>query len=98
MDGVYVNSDLNIRVLADLGIFDQDEVDMQIYFGKLDPDRNIVDGRAVSMRFEGNEDAYSRFTGSIKSSSSGLHGYTIRVVPKYEDMVSPFEWHLIHWQ
>lgn len=97
-DGVYVNSDLNIHVLADLGSFNKNEVDVQIYFGKLDPDRNIVNGQAVSMRFEGNDGTYSRFAGSIKSSSSGLHGYTIRVVPKYKDLVNPFEWHLIHWQ
>lgn len=97
-DVIYVNSELTIQALVDLGSFNQNEVDVQIYFGKLDPNRNIVNGQTVSMRFEGKEGTFSRFAGFIKSASSGLHGYTIRIVPKYEDMVNPFEWHLIHWQ
>jgi len=97
-DGIYVNSDLEVRARIDLGTLSPELVDVQVYFGSLDSDRNIFNGKHVSMEFKEKNNNSSLFVGKIASSSSGLHGYTIRILPKYEGLVNPFEWHLINWR
>jgi hypothetical protein len=37
------------------------------------------------------------FVRHLTCTSSGMHGFTVRVVPKHKDLVSPFETSLILW-
>ena len=37
------------------------------------------------------------FNGSVPCISSGLHGYSIRVLPKHEDLDNPFVIDLLTW-
>jgi len=96
-EGIFINSDLEVQTHVNLGSLDESLVDVQIYFGRLDADRSIVDGSSVSMEYKGEENGNSLFVGRISSKSSGLHGYTVRILPKYQDIVSPYEWQLINW-
>ncbi|MFC1562203.1 alpha-glucan family phosphorylase, partial [candidate division KSB1 bacterium] len=98
VDGIYVNAELQVRVEAELGTLGDSLVDVQIYFGSLDSDRNIVDGNSVSMEYKGIDNGKSHYVGKISSARSGLHGYTIRIVPKYLELVNPYEWHIMDWE
>jgi len=97
-EGIVVNQNIIVTAMVDLGSLDYTDVDVQVYYGRLDPDRIIVNGKSASMEYKGKQGNVNKFVGIISSPSSGLHGYTIRIVPKYKDLVNPFEWHLIHWQ
>ncbi len=96
-DGIFINSELEVHAEVDLGSLSEDLVDVQIYFGSLNVERCIVKGRSVSMEYKDEKDGRSHFVGKIASSASGLHGYTIRIVPKCDDLVNPYEWRLINW-
>jgi hypothetical protein len=37
------------------------------------------------------------FTGSIPCTTSGMHGYRVRVLPRHSDLASPFEPGLVTW-
>ena len=93
-----MNSDLKVKAAVELGTLQPDDVDVQIYFGKLNPYRKIVKGQSRSMVSERSKSKKSHYTGTISSPTSGLHGFTLRIVPRCSDQVNPFEWHLVHWQ
>ncbi|MFC1565080.1 alpha-glucan family phosphorylase [candidate division KSB1 bacterium] len=97
-DGIYVKKELEVKAKVELGELTPEDVDVQIYYGPLDSDRNIVDGDAVSMQFMETTGKASIFAGKVSSNKSGLHGYTLRILPKCEGMIHPYEWYLIHWQ
>ncbi|MCP4727137.1 MAG: glycosyltransferase family 1 protein [bacterium] len=96
-DGIYVNGELEVRAKVELGELTPDDVDVQIYYGQLDSEGNIVDGDAVSMDCEEASGKNSVFMGKVKSNRSGRHGYTLRILPKCYGMIHPYEWYLIHW-
>ncbi|MCK4640801.1 MAG: hypothetical protein KAU06_05655, partial [Candidatus Marinimicrobia bacterium] len=58
----------------------------------------IVDGKLVSMKLETEMGSNKfKYKGSINNWDSGLNGYTIRIIPKHEALINPFEDGLIHW-
>jgi len=93
-----VKSSLFIKAEVYLGGILPDDVDIQIYYGKLDSDRLIKDGKIISMLVEDNSVSKKYiYKGEISSWESGLNGFTIRVIPKHEALAYPLEEGLIHW-
>jgi glycogen phosphorylase len=43
------------------------------------------------------DDAHVRFTGSFTCERPGRYGYTVRVVPANDDLVTPVELGLVAW-
>jgi hypothetical protein len=46
----------------------------------------------------GQPDGLTLFHGSIPCQTSGQHGFTLRVVPKHEDLIDPYDCGLIEWE
>ncbi len=44
------------------------------------------------------EDGEHWFAGSIPCRKTGQYGVTVRILPKHEDLVNPYELGLIHWE
>ena len=98
VDGeVVVGSELEVRASVKLGQLSPDDVSVELYEGVLDRDQEIVQGRATPMSYTGVERGISLFVGRTRCQSSGLCGYTIRVLPRHEDLPCPFEPRLIVW-
>lgn len=90
-----------IRIQADvfLGELAPTDVTVQTYYGTLDVDRQIVDGRVINLDYQDSpESGVYRFIGMMPADRSGLHGYSVRVIPNNSLMVNPFEMGLIVWQ
>lgn len=93
-----VGDDLKVNAKVYLGNLTPKDVDVQIYYGPFDelddPSRNSF----ISMRGSKNgvEGVYE-FTGSVSCKSTGLQGYTIRILPRHDMMVNPHEMGLIFW-
>ena len=49
------------------------------------------------LTFVGVEKGVALFVGQVRCQNSGLHGYTVRVLPRHEDLANPFEPRLIVW-
>lgn len=81
-----------------LGQLVPEDVRVDLYFGPVNADGEIVTPQIIEMRGErnGKECVYA-FVGSVVSHSSGRHGFTIRIVPSHVDQVNPFETGLIIW-
>jgi len=98
IDGLSVKSALEVKVEIYLDGISADDVDVQIYYGRVSSAGVIMDGNFVSMKLERVSDSKKFiYKGKIKQWESGLNGYTIRIIPKHPALQHPFEDGLIHW-
>ena len=93
-----VGERLKVTAEVFLGSLTPRDVSVQVYFGPLDPEGNIISGETVAMH-----DGKKRETGNylyeceVDCHASGRHGFAVRVVPYHADLVSPFDLALISW-
>ena len=92
------DADLPIKAYVHLGALSPDDVSVQIYHGLLNSEKEIVVEDAPPMDCAGQMgDGTYLFEGFISSIHTGLHGYTVRVLPQHEDLSQPYEPGLIVW-
>jgi len=81
-----------------LGTLTPQDVSVELYYGPLDPQRQIAAAETITMtcRESIGEGKYL-LVGTLPCRMSGRHGYTLRLLPRHEELVSPFEPGLILW-
>ncbi len=95
-----VGSQLCIRALVKLGSIDHNDVAVEFYHGPVDTWQNIKSGSAVAMEYDHPADQPGEhwFAGSMPCTQTGKHGVSVRVLPKHEDLVDPYDMGLILWE
>ncbi|HLA40418.1 MAG TPA: alpha-glucan family phosphorylase, partial [Candidatus Glassbacteria bacterium] len=93
-----VGTQLEVTATVKLGSLTPDDVAVEVYYGPLDQKRRIVEPHAVALVPGAVAGGAISYSGSVPCESSGRHGYTVRVLPRNEDMVNPHELGLIIWQ
>ncbi len=94
-----VGDTADVQAWIRLGQLAPEDVEVALYLGRLDAHGAFIDAEASQMRFrETSADKLSRFeVAAIPCEKSGLHGYTVRVSPRHEDLVSPWDMGLVRW-
>jgi starch phosphorylase len=97
---VEVGSELKISALIRLGRLTPEDVAVEIYYGTVDSWGTITNGSPTRMTYDkpGSETGEHLYAGSIPCRSSGQHGFAIRILPRNDDMVDPYEPGLILWE
>jgi len=96
---VHVGESLAVSADIDLGNLTPDDVNVQLYFGpveKLSEPHNFSTVNMVPSDKNSKPGVY-KFTGSINCTKSGQAGYTIRILPKNNMMINPFELGVVYW-
>jgi starch phosphorylase len=89
---------LEVRVRVHLGSLGPQDVAVELYQGLLDDKGQIPDGEVIAMSgTQSDSDGSHLFVGAIPCRTSGLHGYTLRILPRHEDLSNPYEPGLILW-
>jgi starch phosphorylase len=93
-DSFSVNA--NIR----LGNLTPEDVSVELYLGLVNPEGQIINPRSIPMTFiAAEENGDYRYEVTVSACcNSGLHGYTIRVLPRHPDLVTPYLPGLIVWK
>ncbi|MCC7495309.1 MAG: alpha-glucan family phosphorylase [Fimbriimonadaceae bacterium] len=86
-----------VRAVVQLGPLAPDDVAVQIWHGEVDSHDAFVNGQTVIMQRTGGEGERHVYQGEIACSSSGRHGYTVRVLPKHADLGNPLLLGLVRW-
>jgi len=100
---VSVRSLVRVGALVDLGELKPEEVTVQLYHGKVTSLGELVEARALAMTYEGPAEGGDhgpgvfRFSGAFAPARSGQHGFSVRVVPSDNRLVTPFLPGLITW-
>ena len=94
-----VGQPIQARVRVYLGSLTPNDVAVELYHGRVNADGQIVDGVATAMSASGAGvgGSYLFEAQPVSCSDSGLHGYTVRVLPYHLDLPSPFVPGLISW-
>jgi starch phosphorylase len=93
-----VGTGVPVTAKVHLGALEPSEVLVQAYHSRLRPDGTLSNGHAVDLEWVGLEDGVHTYRGSVPSRSSGLHGFSVRVLPHHDDVLVPNELPLITWE
>lgn len=93
-----VNQSVAVKSRINLVGLTPDDVRVELYQGAVNTDGQIVNGIAVGMDYQGN-DEHNRciYTANVSYGSSGLQGLSLRVLPKHAHLANPHETSLILW-
>jgi len=95
---VKVNAGIEFKVHLDLGGLSPDDVDVQLYYGPINAEGELIHGKSASLvGSKADEQNTYLFDGEIEFPESGRHGYTIRILPRHPDLVNPYEMGLVTW-
>ncbi|TDC59197.1 glycosyltransferase family 1 protein, partial [Actinomadura sp. GC306] len=79
-----VGARLPVRVLADLGGLDPDDVAVEVVYGRVDDSDALVGPSHLELEHGGPvEDGRVRYVGEVPLERSGAFGYSVRVVPSH---------------
>jgi starch phosphorylase len=94
-----VGEPVQARVRVHLGSLAPEDVSVELYQGRLDADREIVQAVATPMRPAGPVEAGSCIFEAqpVACRDSGLHGFTVRVLPFHRDLSDGLIPGLISW-
>ena len=93
-----VGESLSVQAVVHTGALSPHELAVQIYHGVLDEAGEIRNGNVVAMEYRGElADGACLFEGTLVLQQTGLHGWTLRVLPYHEDLQSPYELGLVTW-
>ena len=96
---VQVGGEFHAQARVHLGALTPDDVAVELYLGQEDAVGEIVEPDATPMqpvRPDG-EGSYLYQASGVACRRSGLHGYTVRVLPRHPDLTTPFLPGFIVW-
>lgn len=89
---------LPVKATVQLAALDPKEVLVQLYYGRVDGNQNLVHGRTVTMQPEGElKGGRLNYQGEIPCGTTGNHGFTVRVLPYHPGLAHPLETNLVTW-
>lgn len=95
---ISVGSQVEVEAVVYLGQLMPEDVEVQIYFGPINYEKEIVNATAITMIHKGDMEGDKHvFTGKIHCTGSGKYGYSLRILPRNELLGNPFETRLILW-
>jgi starch phosphorylase len=93
-----VGEKVRVRTDVVLGGISPEDVLVEVYFGNLNPDGQIVEGAALPLSLVSKmDDNCYRFEGQMLCLRTGQFGYTARVVPSHDLMTRKYEPGLVVW-
>jgi starch phosphorylase len=95
-----VGSQLNINALVKLGKVKPDDVSVELYYGAVDTWGDIKDGSALRMNHKEapGQNGEHWFAGAMSCRKSGRQGLALRILPRHDDIIDPYELGLILWE
>jgi glycogen phosphorylase len=88
----------SVEAVVSLGALEPDDVDVQLVHGPVGQGDELTERTIVSMTTNGaTDDDHARYVGELSTERAGRYGFTVRVVPRHPDLVSPVELGLAAW-
>ncbi len=94
-----VGGEVHARARVHLGSLTPDDVVVEFYLGRMDANGELVEAEATPMQSARSDEkgGYLFEASAVPCRKSGMHGYTVRVLPHHPDLVTPFLPELIVW-
>jgi starch phosphorylase len=84
-------STFRVSAQVALGDLEPNDVEVQLIYGKVQPDDELHDTQIVAMTKDGDAHVpgWHRYVSDLSFDSSGNFGFTVRVVPSHPDLLTP---------
>jgi starch phosphorylase len=82
---------------VELGELTPEDVRVELYLGRVDAEGHLTDDEAIPMTFVRSENGRELFEVTTATKKSGLHGYTVRVLPHHPLLITSFLPGYITW-
>jgi starch phosphorylase len=92
-----VNTDITVAARITLGALSPQDVAVQVYYGQINAQGQIAGHRVSTLAPSQDAQGNPVFVGTLSCSSSGLHGFTVRVLPCHPDLLEPQGLGLVVW-
>ncbi|MGI9607198.1 MAG: alpha-glucan family phosphorylase [Acidimicrobiales bacterium] len=95
-----LGAEREVSVSIDLGRLSANDIDVQVVHGQVDLEGELtapIDVTSLSPIDADDGDAIVRYSASLSSTSTGSHGFTVRVVPQHPDLGGLTALHEITW-
>ena len=92
-----IGGELEIMVRVLLGSLTSEEISVEVIYGPVDSQGEIIAGEAIPLQLTATEGSVGAFTGNIPCNSSGQHGFLVRVLPYTRELSNKFETGKITW-
>ncbi|RMG85301.1 MAG: alpha-glucan family phosphorylase, partial [Candidatus Dadabacteria bacterium] len=93
-----VGEDFPVRCVVHLNGLSPEDVQVELYYGPLDPAGRIAHPGRRTLRAEGHrDDGIFEFAGEIPCERTGRYGYVVRVLPHHPNLTSPWDLGLVVW-
>jgi starch phosphorylase len=87
-----------VEAVVALGDLSPGDVDVQLVHGPVGQGGELTEYTIVSMAPDGDsDDDHAHYVGTLLTERAGRYGFTVRVVPRHPDLVSPAELGLAAW-
>jgi starch phosphorylase len=99
-EDLQVGSRLQVRVRIQLGALSPGQVSVELYVGRIDADGELTDAHAIPMQLADKSPESGVWTfeaATVPCLRSGLHGYTVRIMPFHVDEPKTFLPDAILW-
>ncbi|MPZ96569.1 MAG: alpha-glucan family phosphorylase [Propionibacteriales bacterium] len=98
LDQPELGATLQLRVYTALGSLSPGDVEVQIVHGRVDSDDQLTDVESAPLTLtESYEAGKHRFEGQVELGRTGAFGYTVRILPKHDLLVTTAETGLVSW-
>ncbi|MCL2610034.1 MAG: alpha-glucan phosphorylase, partial [Treponema sp.] len=89
---------LHVTAYIDLGKLSPEEVLVELYHGRVsNQNAEIVEARHTEMKWEKAKDGLNLYHVKVECQDTGFQGHTVRIMPKHEALVHPYQPGLIKW-
>jgi len=93
-----IGSELIVRAAVELGSLQPSDVCAEVVVGKIGPNRDLIDTQSTDMAYQGVLDGNHTFEATVMCDRRGYQGYTMRVLPKNDNIVIAHELPLVRWE
>jgi starch phosphorylase len=95
---ITVGQGVEVVARVHLGVLEPADVVVEAYAGGLRSDGMLRNGRGAELHWVGSDHGEHLYRGTVPTRAPGLHGYSVRVMPRHEDSLVPNEVPLITWE
>ena len=96
--GAHVGKPIKVEAVVDLGQLTPDDVAVELYFGAIDSDGQLSEGKSLDMQIaECGNGRNAKYIAQMPCQASGRSGYTVRVLPRHDLMTTGLDMALIRW-
>jgi starch phosphorylase len=92
-----VGNEVTVEAVVNIGQLAADDIMAELYFGGLDDDGQLSEGKPVAMQMVNQDGTRAKYAIRMPCGRSGMTGYTVRVMPRHGTLSDARDMAMIRW-